>query len=155
VLNPTYPDVHEIEATEAIDDARLGQRRYRSLAAALMERMIPTENHWLITRATDGIGIELYLETSSYIRAVRRGGGPDIRIAWGWTNGFRSEEEVLATVGDVQRWRSGRNGLWGITHPVNRAWSSEGASSRHVQRDYAICPRCTLMLAANGTCACR
>jgi len=155
VPNSTYPDVHEIEATEAIDDARLGQRRYRSLATALGERMIPIENHGLITAATERIGIELYLETSSYIRAVRTGGGPDIRIAWGWTNGFRSEEEVLATVGDVQRWRSGRKGLWGITHPVNRAWSSANLSTRHVQRDYAICPRCTLMLAANGTCACR
>ena len=146
MLDLTDPDVLDIESTDAIDDARLGQRRYPTLTAALTERMIPLENHALITRAADGIGIALYLETSTYIRAVRREGGPDIRIAWGWTNGFRSEDEILTLVGDVQRWRSGRKGLWGVTHPVNRAWSGEGASSRHVQREYAICraaPSCS------------
>ena len=154
-MDLTHAAEHDVEALDDVDDARLGQTHYRSLSTALNERMIPLENHALITRVAEGIGIALYLETSTYIRAVRREGGPDIRIAWGWTNGFRSEDEVLATVGDVQRWRSDRRGLWGITHPVNRAWSNETASARHVQRDYAICPRCTLMLAANGTCACR
>ena len=68
------------------------------------------------------------------MRAVRRDGGPDLRIASGWSNGFVSEEEVVQVAGDVTRWESGRTGLWGLSHPEHGGGGQGGGASRTLRQ---------------------
>lgn len=143
-------------APDAGADAEGGDStRYLSLDQALMLRRIPLENHALIRRAVAHLGIVEFYGTSAYIRGVRPSGGPDIRIASGWSNGFVSEDEVLSALGDVERWPSGRapGNLWGITHPKHGAGRSGGPQFGS-KRDYGTCPECTMAFHANGTCGC-
>src|SRR5690606_5475425 len=92
-------------------DADVGTRRYgrgmpedrteyASLGEALRAHRVPLENHRLIERLTGAIGIASYYVTSGYIGAERAHGGPALHIASGYTNGFLSEAELLAAVGD-------------------------------------------------------
>lgn len=145
-------DVAPDDFTEDATDSR----RYASLERALQLRRIPLENHALIRRFVAALEITEFYGTSSYIRAVRASGGPDVRIASGWSNGFLSEQEVLSVAGDVGRWLSNArksDNLWGLDHPKNgggRLVSSKADS----QRDYGTCPECTMTFRANGTCSC-
>lgn len=95
--------------------SRSGLPRFASLSDALREHGIPLENHSFIRRFTDAIGIEAYFGTTEYIKAVRTGAGPDLNIAYGWSNGFVSEEEARLATGDTtQVWTSSRaTGLGG------------------------------------------
>lgn len=141
------PDEGVGEASDAL--------RYASLEEALRRRRIPLENHALIRRFVEGLDISEFHGTSAYIRAVRRAGGPDIRIASGWSNGFISQDEILGVAGDVSSWPSGRGkgDLWGLSHPRNGGDRS-GSGGASAKRDYGTCPECTMTIHANRTCGC-
>lgn len=135
------------------DERGLSFRRYSGLDEALFEKRIPFENHALIRSFVADIGIADYFETTSYIKAVRAGGGPDLRIAYGWSNGF-TEDEVRSLVGADSIWRSdSRQGLWGVAHPVSGGTRGGGGSPGD-RRDYGTCPQCFIAFSANGTCGC-
>lgn len=130
---------------------------YASLGEALRAHRVPLENHRLIERLTGAIGIASYYVTSGYIGAERAHGGPALHIASGYTNGFLSEAELLAAVGDYagDHWPSGRGtAQWGVTHPRSGVGGGGGGDARHNARDYGTCPECTMLIAANGTCGC-
>lgn len=134
------------------DAELLDGRRYASLAHALESRNIPRENHDLIKRFTAALAISAYYERGSYIKAVRSDGGPPLHINFGWTNGFRSEDEVIRAAGnDAERWRSARGrGQWGVSHPANKMRSGEKA--KPTRRQFGSCPTCHLALPATGRC---
>ncbi|TYL50415.1 hypothetical protein [Agromyces mariniharenae] len=130
-------------------------RRYASLGEALRDKRYPLENHAHIKRFTSVVGIEGFYETTGYIRAVRADGGPDLRIYYGGTNGFVSEEEVIRAAGDeTPRGPSiTRKGLWRIGHPTGAPGRDAGAR-RSLAREYGTCPRCFTKFSASGTCGC-
>ena len=135
--------------TEVPDDA--SSRVFKSLANALAANEIPVGNHALINKFCEYIGIDRY-EDRGYIKAVRADGGPALQIHYGWTNGFQSEAEVLAAVGEAPFWPSERGtGLWGVSHPVNNLDHGGGGPAKHL-REYGTCPKHFLKLPATGIC---
>lgn len=136
-------------------------RPFATLSQALAAHRIPIENHALIRTFTDEIGIAGYWGMQGYIKAERRGAGPALNINPGWTNGFRSREEVLRAIGELQAvvgddgvWTSDRGtDQWGVSHPLNRIGQS-GPEVARQERDYGTCPQCFCKFAANGTCQC-
>ena len=143
-----HPDAESLDEDLATAD----ERRYDSLADALRDWKTPLENHALITRFTDAIGIDAVYARSGYIKAVRRSGGPDLRIAPGWTNGFLDEAEVVQAAGDIDRWASeGRPGVWGITHPVH-GHANPGNRGGTPKREGNTCPQCGDVMPLTGVC---
>lgn len=132
------------------------ERTFRSLADALRAFQIPDENHALIKRFCEYIGIERYENCGTHIKAVRVADGPTLNIAYGWTNGFRSEDEVRQAVGDyAEHWPSGRakkSGLWGVSHPINRIGHGGGGAQGRGLTDFGTCEIHFLKLPASGIC---
>ncbi|MGQ0630016.1 MAG: hypothetical protein ACT4P1_03175 [Sporichthyaceae bacterium] len=136
-------------------------REFATLDEALAAHGIPPENHGVIRKITDGIGIVRYVGTSGYIKAERRDGAPALNIHSGWTNGFRSRAEVVDALGDWlpvlaedDIWPSGRSrGQWGITHPAHGHWGG-GVRNDVPSIDNGVCPVCFLARAHNGSCGC-
>jgi hypothetical protein len=115
----------------------------------------PMENHALIRRVTEAIGIDGLYRRGSYIRATRIGGGRDIQIHAGYTNGFLSEDEILRVAGDIERWPSARaRETWGITHPVNGGQRGERGWAAGEKPDYGTCADCGMKFLAALTCSC-
>jgi len=128
------------------------QAPYASLDAAFEGHSIPLENRELIRKIVSALPVDGFYSRAGYIKATRTDSQRALHIAPGYTNGFLSEEEVVATVGDVERWRSKRKGLWGISHPENRI--REGSDRRSsVRHAAASCPECGLELPRTGICA--
>jgi hypothetical protein len=141
----------EDEVTDADDAVLEDDRRYDSLEQVFQDRRIPLENQAIIRELTQAIGIEAFYDRGTYVKAVRSGPGKPLNIAYGWTNGFDSEEEVIQAVGDVDRWVSGRAiGMWGLWHPVHGGPSGGGAKSS--RPDPGVCPTCTMELPSSGRC---
>jgi hypothetical protein len=131
-------------------------KQYSSLDDALTQSGVPHANRALIHRFVEGIGIAAYYETTGYIKAVRSDGGPDLRIASGWSNGFVSEAEICDVLGDVDRWLSDeRVGLWGVSHPENKIGNGGGGPNSESVRSYGMCSICFLDLPATGQCNCQ
>lgn len=145
-------DIDDELDAEIEDDAAGAEREYISLDQALADRQIPFPNHDIIRLAVAVVGIERYTGTSSYIKAHRAAGGPVLRIAYGFTNGFVSREEALS-VGNVTPWRSGRKRLWGIEHPQNSIRGGNTGAKRK-ERDYGVCDVCFTGYTPAGTCRC-
>jgi len=131
-------------------------RPFASLNEALRTHQIPLENWDFITGLTTEIGVSAYYGTASYIKAVRNAGAPDLHIHYGWTNGFRSEEEARHATGDTtSTWPSGRGtGQWGVTHPLHGHPSTGTRETRSERRDFGTCPRCNTQFSADGSCFC-
>lgn len=134
-------------------------RRFETLSEAIAEysRNIPIENRPLIRRVTQAIGISHYELTKSYIKALRRDGGPTLWIAYGWMEGFTSSQEALAAAGDeVEIWDSGRGeGMAGIWLPVNRGYERGPSTPTHGDTaEYGVCPVCGLTRTVTGACGC-
>lgn len=128
---------------------------YTSLDRALRNLRVPVRNDTFIKHFLHGIGIEGVYETSSYIVAVRRDGGPSLNIGRGSTNGFTSEEEVVRIAGEgARRYPSNaRKGLWKVMHPEDPGGRESGPmSGRTPPRDYGKCPECFSPMAPSGFC---
>lgn len=70
---------------------------FDSLLSALRKARITSDNHAFIRRITDTVGISEYraVEASEpYVIATRRDGLRDLRIYWGYTTGFPTQEEA-------------------------------------------------------------
>lgn len=107
-----------MESVESSDENR-EINRFDSLSAALQAKRIPIENHESTRRLTSLIEVAAYFETSADIKAVRARNGPDLRIAYGWSNGSTSADEVLSVLPEADVWPSGSgHDLWGYSHPV-------------------------------------
>lgn len=130
------------------------QRQYASLTHALDAHGIPSENHTLIRRFCEEVGILSFHERSGYIKAVRADGGPALQITYGFTNGFLSEDEVKRAVGDDARcWASRRGtGQWGVDHPINKPRGSD-LKAKDSQTDFGTCQVHFLRLPATRVCS--
>jgi len=108
------------------------EARLATLSDVFRKLRMPLENRPVVEAYAAAIGISGYFERAGYVLAERRSGGPSLRIAYGWVNGFIDEEEIRAAVGDrLDAWQSDeRAPLWGAWHPVNRAHAGNGASPR-------------------------
>lgn len=94
---------------------------WNSAASAFLAYGYPDENLKLIRRIAESLGIERYesINSRAYLKAIRSDRNRPLQIHMGYTVGFTSEQEVLDTAGDVDRWKRS-NGTWGVTHPVNQ-----------------------------------
>lgn len=126
-----------------------------SLLSALAKARIPVENHEFIRRITTAIGITAYravVTSQPYVIATRRDGLPDLHIAWGYTNGFTSEEEIISAAGrGFERQPSSRIGTWYVAHPTTKVRLG-GERSRDVRREADFCG-CGMQLSLTGECA--
>ena len=116
---------------------------------------IPLVNQRFVRHIVNVIGIDRFLSTSTYLRAVRSEGGPDLRIAYGWTNGFVSRDEARRAAGDAAEIdpspdRAG-HGLFGVRHPENKIRDSSEASVGK-QAGMSFCTQCGYALLGDGTC---
>lgn len=126
-----------------------------SLLAALTKVRIPVENHGFIRQFTSAIGIDDYIAVTApekpYVRAVRRDGLADLHIFYGYTTGFKSEDEIVRVAGPgAVRALSSRKGTWYVTHPTNQVRPS-GERSRDVRREAGYCA-CGMQLSLTGVC---
>jgi hypothetical protein len=128
-----------------------------SLLEAMAKARIPAENHEFIRRVTTAIGIAEYRAVvrpdQPYVVARRRDGLPDLRIYYGYTNGFTSEHEIVRIAGSgAERARSSRKGTWYVEHPTNRVrLGGEGERSRDIRREAGFCS-CGMQLSLTGVC---
>jgi hypothetical protein len=117
--------------------AKLPDRRVASLDAALEAAGIPLGNRYFVRQVAEMVDISSYILTRKYIKAVRAGSGPSLRIAKGWSDGFVTKQEAeRASGGRVLVYQSDRPGLWGVEHPRNWIRSRHGGSEQsRVQRE--------------------
>jgi hypothetical protein len=131
-----------------------------SLIAALMKAGIPSDNHQFIRRLTETVGISGYrvvmgANSDSYVAAMRRDGLPDLRIYWGFTTGFTTEEEArrIGVGSDTIRLSSKLKGKWFISHPLHGPVDERGQRSDSKGRKAERCPRCEIWeLSISGKC---
>ncbi|WP_158685492.1 hypothetical protein [Microbacterium halophytorum] len=118
------------ETRETADSSRSKRKnagvravRLASLTDAFDKYSTPPPNRALIQNIYDQSDIEQIVGFGDYFQLKRRGGYPALEVHPGYTNGFRTEQDVLRRVGeDVPRWPSRRfHGAWGIDHPVDGA----------------------------------
>lgn len=158
-IRRAFRSVHAVN--DAIGSSRGNERtrredRWETLAQAFAAHHFPSENLPLVQRLVDAVGVDHYeaIESRTYIKGIRRGPGPTLHIAFGYTGGLASEAEILDAVGDVDR-ASGENSReWWIHHPVNRLRDGSGTTDRSASRDYGTCPACYTALPASGACGC-
>lgn len=131
-----------------------------SLIAALNAADITSDNHLFIRRLMDTIGISGYLtknaQNEAYVLAQRRDGLPDLRIYWGYTTGFTTEQEAArlgATLG-TESGKSGKlKGKWYVGHPVNRGLGPRRGNASTKKPEPEKCPRCHIYtLSVTGIC---
>ncbi|BBY47197.1 hypothetical protein MARA_06650 [Mycolicibacterium arabiense] len=74
-------------------------------------------------------------------------------MAWGYMNGFVSEEKVIRTLGEgVDRGPSTRKGAWYVAHPITRVRPSVPRSQGN-RREAGFC-NCGMQLTLTGVCDC-
>ena len=127
-----------------------------SLLSALQKARITSENHAFIRSLTDRVGIDRYTAVESgksHVRAARRDGLRDLRIYWGYTAGFVSEEDARRASGGAGKIgpSSSVKGTWYVTHPDNRV-EPRGERTRKTQREGGFCPRCSEQLPLTAVC---
>lgn len=140
--------------------------RYASLDEAFRAHGTPPANQALIRRIVEGIDAAGYVGYSTHFRIERRGGSPALEVHPGYTNGFRTEQEIIRRLGpDVERWPSRRfHGAWGVSHPAaapqppaSRRSAAPARSSRSPRASApevapAVCPTCFMVLPVSGVC---
>lgn len=111
-----------------LDDAPT-TNRWETLDQVFQANDIPMENWPFIQRIVQHIGIDHYegIKSGRYIKAIRRDGRRMLKIAYGYTAGFLTEEEAVAAAGDVARDPSSAGG-WYVEHPVNAIGKWYGGS---------------------------
>jgi len=129
-------------------------RIYASLTEALAAYQVPVENHAIVKRICAHLGIERFVEgPANYFKAVRPDGDLDLHIAYGFTNGFASEEEARAAAGEGAALSpsSRGKGRWYAEHPTNQIGDQGGGAAKK-QRDFGQCSVCQMALPASGEC---
>ena len=138
--------------------------RYATLDEAFRRHGTPAANQELIRRIVDGIDAAGFVGYSTYFRVERRGGSPALEVHPGYTNGFRTEQEIVRRLGDeVERWPSRRfHGAWGVTHPVaapvlasgpKRApRAARGPRASEPEAPPKVCDTCFMVLPMSGVC---
>jgi hypothetical protein len=126
-----------------------------SLLAALAKAQIPAGNHEFISRIATAIGIASYRavigSTKPHVVASRRDGLPDLRIHYGYTAGFTTEDEITRSVGQgAERAVSPGKKTWYVVHPINRVGPKRGRSSDK-RREAEFCA-CGMQLSLTGGC---
>lgn len=138
----------------AAEDSGPPNGRWETLSQAFAAHRFPIENLALVQQLVDSIGIDHYegIQSGSYIKGIRTGKGRNLHIHYGYTGGMDSEDEILDSVGDIERdsWFEGRE--WWITHPVNRARGGGGSRNQSTEREVSFCPNCFMQLPASGVC---
>jgi hypothetical protein len=135
--------------------------RYASLDEAFERHGTPAQNRDLIRRIVEGIDAAGFLGYATHFRVERRGGSPALEVHPGYTNGFRTEQEIVRHLGEgVERWPSRRfHGAWGVSHPV--AVRVPAAPSKRAPRAARtsepeappkVCPTCFMVLPMSGVC---
>ena len=114
-----------------------------SLDRAMDDFKLPMENREFVREFAIAIGIEGCAVTSAYIKVIRTDGGPDVRIASGYSNGFVDEAEALRVTGGAHPvWASEkRKGFWGVDHPLGGRPSSTASRARQEERSFGTCER--------------
>lgn len=134
--------------------------RWESLQEAFRAYRFPTENLAFAQRVMDEAEIDHYEAPPSqtrYLKAIRKNGGPALRIESGFTSGFTSEQEattVAKAAGDVQPARSS-DGVWSIPHPYNAIGKWYGASGNKAdprQSREGTCAACGYWKAVGSFC---
>lgn len=147
-MNP-WPEDDEVDAGEHEGGE---DRRYASLAEAFQDRGTRPENQAFIREFLKNVDVAGFYRRGNYIKVTRHSGGPALQIHEGYTNGFRSAEDVIATAGDVDRWESRRvRHTWGITHPTHGS-ARGGDLQRQARREGGQCPTCGDVLPLSGVC---
>lgn len=122
------------------------------LRVALQRSNLSLRNQAFLAALDQHIDISETLLRGSYIKVSRRSEGSALQIHSGYTNGFRSEDEIVRTFGDVERWPSQRfDGAWGVTHPDHGAPRSDNSGSQQ-SRQQVACPHCFTLMALSGVC---
>ena len=130
-----------------------------SLIEALTEARIPVDNHAFVWRLVTAVGISGYRPVDAsepYVLATRADGERDLRIYWGYTTGFPTEEEAsrLGKELGAETGRSGKlPGTWYVGHPLNRGLGPRVGSVHRRQRAVTICKEgCGQELPVAGVC---
>jgi hypothetical protein len=127
---------------------------YASLREALQQSGIPDGNHATVIGIVESIGIRTFsARKDGHIRAIRRGDGTDLEIAFGWTDGFDSEAEAQGAAPHLRpRADTTVKNRWHVVHPDNHVRTGE---QRLPDRPAAEkCPHCFTEKASNGSCLC-
>lgn len=130
-----------------------------SLIAALNDVGIRSDNHVFVRRLMDAVGISGYTPINAdepYVLAARRDGLPDIRIYWGYTTGFTTNEEAsrLAAELGTEAGKSGKlKGKWYVGHPVNGGLGPRTGNTSSKKLEPGKCSRCSIYtLSVTGIC---
>lgn len=136
------------------------QLKVMSVDEALASIRMPVENVPWVRAITQYLGVTECVRTSGYVKARRSEGAPDLHIAYGWTSGFRNPDEIRAALGDLAPenpsvWKSGRSkdGIWGVTHPINRGYDAGSRAGQKPVRDRPVCMECFTQLPETGVCS--
>lgn len=146
-------DDKHVELRQATQDMREIEMAIVSLSEALRTKPIAQENHVLVRRIAEGLGLFDFEVMGSYIKAKRPDGKLQMQVYPGYTTGFSSEDEARQYSLDGHVWESDRNSTWGIDHPVTGGPSSGGGHAKN-QVDRVVCPNCTYERALDGSCEC-
>jgi len=116
---------------------------------------IPAENHVFVSRIASAIGIAGYRAVigpdKPHVVASRRDGLPDLRIYYGYTAGFTTEDEITRIVGEgAARAISPGKNTWYVVHPINRVGPRRERSSDK-RREAGFCA-CGMQLSLTGKC---
>lgn len=132
----------------------LDDRVYSTLDEAFRDRNVSLANQPFIRRLLAGIDVASLHGRIGYLKVKRVGGGPSLQVHVGFTNGFRSADEIRDAVPEAAPWQSRRGtDLWGVSHPEH-GHRTDGAErvGAHEPRDFGTCPTCFTTLPATGRC---
>lgn len=143
--------------------------RLTDLDEAFERYATPMANRDLIRAIYDSTDVDGIVGFGDYFQFKRRGGYPALEVHPGYTNGFRTEQDVTRRAGDsVPRWPSRRfHGAWGIDHPVDggkstaRSTRTAGSATKRPSRKAPavpekpkpVCMTCFLELPSTGVCS--
>ncbi len=144
-----YDSPEELEIDDANDSS---ERRYGSLSEAFNDMKFDLDNQAFIRRFAESLDVEGIYGRSGYLKLVRVSEGPALQVHRGYTNGFRSEEEIRHLLPDAHVWRSQRiKGTFGVTHPVHGPMRGDGSRARKPVPQKP-CPNCGDLMPLSGIC---
>lgn len=133
---------------------------WKTLAEAFRAYRFPIENLAFAQRMMDEVGIDFYEappSQSRYFKAIRMDGGAPLRVEYGFTSGFTSEQEastVAEAAGNARPARS-KEGAWYIPHPTNAIgkWygAADGGGNTNQSRE-GSCSACGYWNAVGSFC---